>query len=279
MIMAGCDDIEPTPTPTETAVIMPASATVMPIPPTEDEPAENAEISDAGYTPAAVPTFVGVSVTITPTPQPTVPSLDMQFTAPDGLLIAGAYYPAAQRPAPAVILLHMYGSTKEAWMPIIPALQAAGYNVITIDLRGHGATGGTADWVKAQQDVLSVYQQVSVLPNVIPTRISLIGGNVGANLAITACAALESCRSIVLISPSLDYLGVTTTDAMTALTVPALLVASRADASSSEASARLNGLGSGERRLILNEGDAHGTNMLTSQPDLNNAIIQWLNTH
>ena len=278
-VMTGCDPLEATPTPTATGFILPASPVVVPVLPTDDTQSDNIDNNSGGYTPAAVPTVAGGEATITPTPQPTQASLDMQFTAPDGLLIAAQYYSAAQRPAPTAILLHMVGSSKEAWSPLIPALQAAGYNVVAIDLRGHGATGGTVDWGKAQQDVISVYQQVSVLPNVIPARISLLGGNVGANLAVTACAELGSCRSVVLLSPSLDYFGVTTADPMATLAVPALIVASRGDASSSEASARLNGLGSGERRLILNEGDVHGTNLLTSQPDLVATIIDWLKAH
>lgn len=279
LFAAGCDTVEPTPTPTQTAYILPASPVVLPAVPTDNAAVDNLDNNTGGYTPGAMPTVAGADATITPTPQPTQVTLEMEFTAPDGLLIAATYYAAVRRPAPTVILLHMVGSNKEAWQPLVGKLQTAGYNAVAIDLRGHGATGGTVDWVKAQQDILSVYQQVSVLPNVTPTRISIIGANVGANLAITACATLESCRSVVLLSPSLDYFGVTTGDAMTSLTIPALIVASRNDASSGEASARLNGLGSGDRRLILNDGDVHGTNLLTSQPDLGDTIIQWLDAH
>jgi acetyl esterase/lipase len=276
-IAVGCENIEPTPTPSATPPILAASATIVPRLPTAVVLIDGADPNIVGFTPAAVPAVNGA--TITPTPLPTQASLDLQFTTADGLLISATYAGAAQRPAPTVILLHMYGSNKEAWGTLPAQLQAAGYNAIAIDLRGHGATGGVQEWAKAQQDVVRVMQQVASLPGVRTEQISLIGASIGANLAVNACATLGTCRTLVLLSPGLDYLGVTTADSMARLSRPVLIIASQDDAPSNSDSARLNGLGDGERRLLLNAGQAHGTVLLTTQPTLGETIIQWLRTH
>lgn len=270
-LLAGCDVPPPTPTPSVTPPIIQASATVNPILPTQAPVESQPDVLD--FTPNS-------SVTITPAPRPTEASFLMTFTAPDGLTLMGTYYGAAVRPAPTVLLLHMYGSNKEAWGRFAGSLQQTGYNVVAIDLRGHGETGGAQNWSMARQDVASVIGRLATLPGVQRERISVIGASIGANLALNACADVGNCRSVVLLSPAADYLGITAEAALARYgSRPLLIVASREDAPSSTDSVRLNGIATGDRRLILNAGQAHGTHMLTSAPDLGPTIIQWLNTH
>jgi alpha-beta hydrolase superfamily lysophospholipase len=203
--------------------------------------------------------------------------LPVEFVADDGLVIAGTYYPGPTRPAPTALLLHMRGSTKEAWRPFAGALQQAGYNVLAIDLRGQGDTGGKTDWTLAPQDVRTVLARLSALPGVDPQRIAVIGADIGANLALGACADLPGCKTAVLLSPSLDIEGIQTTDAMKRLgSRPVLIVASRSDTPSVSDSVALDKLAQGNQRLQLYDGNAHGTALFSAQPGLAALIVQWL---
>src|SRR5687768_14550695 len=72
-----------------------------------------------------------------PTAQP------VTIIADDGLTLVGDYFLSAtdsDLPHPAVLLLHMIGSSRESWLPLIPDLQKAGYHVLAVDLRGQGDT-------------------------------------------------------------------------------------------------------------------------------------------
>jgi pimeloyl-ACP methyl ester carboxylesterase len=95
---------------------------------------------------AAVPAVFAQDAT--PTPQV------VTVTAADGLVLQGDFYgtPDSDGEKPAVLLLHMLDSSRSAWNPLLPALIADGYNVLAVDLRGHGDTGGTRDWARAQDD-------------------------------------------------------------------------------------------------------------------------------
>lgn len=280
-LLAGCD-VPPefaTETPRPTVRSIAPSPTVLPAIPTAgnpDSPNENI----LSYTPAIVPTAIGVDATITPTPGPTLAVIDTRFLAADGLTLYADYYGAAIRPAPTVLLLHMLGSSKAAWGAFAGQLREAGFNVLALDLRGHGLTGGTQDWAKAQQDILTVLPQVAAQADARPDSIMVIGASIGANLAINACAAWGNCRAVVLLSPALDYRGVLTEAAVQQYGPrPLLLAASRGDRPGGEDSVRLNGVATGDRRVILNDGTAHGTDMLTAYPDLAGQIILWLQAH
>lgn len=276
ILLVGCDQEEPTRTPGPTS--LPASPTVNVQPPTLTDPEAAAQFA-VNYTPGAVPTVIG-GATITPTPEPTLQSLEMQFIADDGLIIEGSFYAAPVRPAPLVLLLHMVGSSKEAWSSTADQLQMAGFSVLAIDLRGHGLTGGDPDWVKAQQDVITVLRQAATLSGVQADHISVIGASIGANLGINACAALGTCRSVVLISAGLSYLSITSEEAVRQYGAkPLLLIASRDDPPSGADSVTLNGIATGDHRLILNSGSAHGTTILDSDPMLIPTIIGWLKEH
>ncbi len=282
ILLAGCDTlfatVTPMPTATPTLVIIPASPTTNPVVPTAasgDEPALATQI--AAFTPAAPPVVGDEQSTVTPTPAPTQASIPMQFVMSDGLNIIGTFWGAPSRPAPAVLLLHTLGGRKEDWLPFAARLHDAGYNVLAIDLRGYGATGGQPDWTKAPNDVGSIFGRLSKLPGVETYRVSIVGADIGANLALVACADIPDCRSVVLLSPALDYQGVKTADAMTKYgNRPVLIAASRDDAPSGSDSAALDKLAKGQHRLLIYEGKVNGLALITAQPNLGEIVIRWL---
>ncbi len=274
----GANQLDATPVPpTPTIIIVPASPTVAPVAPTPTV-AEGQDFSAMEFTPGAPPVSIdNPAVTVTPTPAPTQAAFPVEFVADDGLVIAGTYYPGPARPAPTALLIHMRSSTREAWQPVASALQKAGYNVLAIDLRGHGDTGGTINWTLAPQDVKTVLARLSALPGVDPQRIAVVGADIGANLALGACADLPGCKTAVLLSPGLDIEGIQTTDAMKRFgTRPVLIIASRSDTPSVSDSVTLAKLAQGEEQLQLYDGKAHGTALFSAQPGLAALIVQWL---
>ncbi len=201
-------------------------------------------------------------------------------TAADGLRLVGTFSPGAGAgPRPAVLLLHMLGSNREAWAPLAPELADVGYSVLALDMRGHGETGGAPDWTLAGDDLTRVWQVLSGRPDVDAGRTAIIGASIGANLALVVAAEIPAVRTVVLLSPGLDYRGVQTEAAMTAYgDRPVLIVASAEDGYAADSSRRLAGLAPGAA-LTIYEGAGHGTTMLIREPGLTDLILDWLRRH
>jgi pimeloyl-ACP methyl ester carboxylesterase len=97
------------------------------------------------------------------------------------LPIAADHWPAANRPP--VILLHGGGQTRHAWGETGRALAARGYEVIAMDLRGHGDSGWAVDQdysLDAYRDDLAAVQAHLGRPAV------LIGASLGGIAALLA---------------------------------------------------------------------------------------------
>src|SRR5215469_4634436 len=63
------------------------------------------------------------------------------LTAADGTKLKVSYF-AADKPGPGVLLLHQCNRQRRIWDGLALQLQAAGINVLTLDLRGFGQSGG-----------------------------------------------------------------------------------------------------------------------------------------
>src|SRR5208283_5138082 len=70
-------------------------------------------------------------------PQPHV----LELKTSDGTLLKATYF-AAAKPGPGVLLLHQSNRTRQSWDDLAGQLAAAGINVLAIDMRGHGDSGG-----------------------------------------------------------------------------------------------------------------------------------------
>ncbi len=207
---------------------------------------------------------------------------EVMIDAGDGTTIVGTFYApdGVPGPWPGVILIHMLGSDRGVYEPIAPRLAQAGYAALAIDLRGHGETAGAIDWALAADDLARVWDFLAGLPNVDPSRTAVIGASIGGNLALITGANQPQVKTVVLLSPGLDYQGVTTEDAIATYGArPLLIVASSEDSYAASSSETLDGLAQGEHKLELYTGAGHGTNMFFAQQGLVDLILTWLEQH
>jgi dipeptidyl aminopeptidase/acylaminoacyl peptidase len=257
--------------------------------PTRTSPAE--EVPPATIQPSATPSETPVT-TSPPISSPlpvasgTVPATPgvqvedgLKILVGDGVDLAGTFYTPEQAapPWPAVLLLHMAYGNRHDWGDFPQKLGAAGYAVLTIDLRGHGDSGGSRDWSKGPQDTAQAWEYLTRLPGVDPQHTAIIGASFGANLALIQGAAEESIRTVVLLSPGLSYFGVSSVGAMKDYGErPVLIVASSEDSYAAESSRQLKQMAKGPAELQMFDGAGHGIQMFAAQSDLTQQILDWL---
>lgn len=200
------------------------------------------------------------------------------LTSTDGTPLAGSIYEAAQRPAPGVVLVHMMGRSKDDWQPFADRLQAAGATVLAIDLRGHGGSGGSAAILGPMAgDVRAAVDWLAARPNIRPGAMALVGASLGANLAALAAGDAGVVRGVALLSPSLDYRGVRL-DAAALRKLgsrPVWLAASTEDPYALRTVKEITAAGAA-REQFLSTARAHGTALLSADPELARTLLDWL---
>ncbi|MBA3875228.1 MAG: alpha/beta fold hydrolase [Anaerolineae bacterium] len=209
----------------------------------------------------------------------------VKVTASDGQVLVGDYIPATgQGDHPAVLLMHMYQSIRQSWKDFVPELTKAGYNVLNVDLRGHGATGGPMNWSASVTDVQTWLDWLRAQPNVRASGVSIIGASVGSNLAIIGCANDKQCATVIALSPGANYFDLQPNDFIVKglRDRSALLVASQKDEPSISGVKQFTATAQGEIGVQLFAGNLHGTAILNSpvfKKRLTAMMINWLNDH
>ncbi|MFA6989606.1 MAG: alpha/beta hydrolase, partial [Candidatus Gastranaerophilaceae bacterium] len=125
--------------------------------------------------------------------------------------------------APLVIMLHSIGGNKEIYNPFVEELRKRGIASVRIDLRGHGQSIGNSvnskktywqqysskTFKKYPDDILTVLNFVKEnFQQVNTNKTAIIAADISANASIIA--ANNKIKTLVLISPCLDYQGLKT---------------------------------------------------------------------
>jgi alpha-beta hydrolase superfamily lysophospholipase len=153
----------------------------------------------------------------------------------------------------------VYGERSQ-WDDLVPLMTSNGYAVVAIDMRGHGRTGGEINWEKAEDDILRVWSDMTEREDIDPSHSAMIGASIGANMALVSAASQPEVNTVVLLSPGLNYFGVTTSDALEAYGQrPILIAASSEDTNSADSSQELVKVALGESKLLMYDGAGHGT--------------------
>jgi dienelactone hydrolase len=223
-------------------------------------------------------------IILTPAAPQTATSRTVSMRTDDGVAVAGTFYEASRRPAPAVILLHMLTRSREDWDAVANRLADAGLHALAIDFRGHGgssagppAAGGGPDLARLVLDVQAARAfLVARADLVIPSAIGIAGASVGANVAILEGAGDPAVRSLALLSPGLDYRSLRTDVALRKYGGrPALLVAGTNDPYALRSAKDLAAGGGGVREIRILENAGHGTTMLKGDHDLGRLLVDW----
>ena len=109
--------------------------------------------------------------------------LDLIIESDDGLRIVADHCPKAD--APVVILAHGGGQTRHSWRDSSARLSAAGYEVISFDLRGHG----DSEWSKAGDYSLEdmARDMIALIRRHGASRpVALVGASLGGMISLIA---------------------------------------------------------------------------------------------
>lgn len=173
-----------------------------------------------------------------------------------------------------VIFIHEDDGSGEDYDYHANRFAAAGFHVLTLDMRGHGQSSGTQDdYTNMVQDIDAA---IGWLVNAGAEKVALVGSKLGANLALTAAAGNNSITNLVLLSPGFNIQGVTVAG-VNDYQGPLLLVSAEDDAYATRTCGILEERALGDDHWQMVEGSASGTRMLSRDADLEGVILSWLN--
>jgi len=119
-----------------------------------------------------------------------------------GRALAGWLLPAAECTAPTLIVLHGWGANSAMMLPLAAPFRRAGYTLLFIDARCHGASDDDsfASLPRFAEDLESAFDWLHVRPGVDPRRIALLGHSVGAAAALLLAARRNEVAAVVSIA-------------------------------------------------------------------------------
>jgi pimeloyl-ACP methyl ester carboxylesterase len=123
------------------------------------------------------------------------------------LRIAGWWIAAAAPSQRTMLLLHGYADAKVGAIAWAPTLHELGWNILAIDLRAHGDSGGrysTAGYWE-RHDVNQVINQFRTMRPRETQTLAIFGISLGAAVAVTTVATRDDIAAMVLESPFGDY--------------------------------------------------------------------------
>lgn len=148
--------------------------------------------------------------------------IDIEFETKDGFLLHGKLaFPKEKRAKfPLVVLLHSIGYSSKYWGTMQTQFTQAGFAVLAIDFRGHGASifdtnfrkknwmyMSDKSYLEYPSDILSFIVYVNDnYKNVSVSHMGIVGADIGANTAILVSDKLKvKPKALVLISPSIKF--------------------------------------------------------------------------
>jgi dienelactone hydrolase len=142
----------------------------------------------------------------------------VDLAASDGTNLKATYF-AAGRSGPGILLLHQCNQQRKVWDDLADRLAKSGFNVLTLDFRGFGESGGTpADKLSPREagqivadkwpgDVDSAFRYLVSQPGVSRDLIGAGGASCAVNQAIQLAHRHPEIRSLVLLSEGTDRNG------------------------------------------------------------------------
>ena len=200
----------------------------------------------------------------------------MQLTTSDGQQLQGNM---TGRGTHGVLLIHGRNSSGAAWKLFAEKLVAKGYRVLALDLRGHGesSTATANDDSVFPLMVHDLQAGLKALKTYKVKSISIVGADIGANLALHAAAEESVVTNVALLSPGINIKGILASAPISKMGErPVLLAASEQDNYAKRSVTFLSSKAPGIKQLILSEGDANGIRMMDEDPGLEDSVLNWV---
>ncbi len=234
------------------------------------------------------------SGSLTDDPEPATPTAPVEVTlaTDDGLSLAGTYQAAvgADR-GPGLLLLHQFEGDRADFDPIWDDLHAAGYTLLAIDFRSHGASDDASVNIQAlpsdpdqlAHDVVAGLEYLEAQNfDVSDDLIGVLGLSVGGNMAIVANqkthggqASPWGAMAIATVSARLDRAEVLAAD--TSLTLrDGLYVAGADETIQAGEAVALEAITGGHREAMLVPGtSAHGAALIAQDEQVRQRLASW----
>lgn len=224
---------------------------------------------------------------------------EVKAVASDGFNIEAVLtYPKikTQKEFPTVILLHSLGYNSQWWEDLPNDLLVKGYAVLTIDLRGHGASVYNSKltknswknmknsaYAKYPEDVLAVINKVKEenTKRVFFKNWAIVGADIGASTGVLAADLMPlHPKTIVMISPVVKAKGLYIPVSMAHLDgVDFLSISGTDDIMSKDAERYLIKFAQDEFATFTSESKTTGMMMLKNDPGLSKMISEWISEY
>jgi dienelactone hydrolase len=211
----------------------------------------------------------------------------IDLTASDGVKLKASYF-ASAKAGPGVLLLHQCNQQRKIWDDLARQLAAAGINVLTLDLRGFGESGGTpigkmtpqeaqAQARKWPGDIDVAFQYLQAQKGVERDDIGVGGASCGVNNSIhVAIRHPKEVRSLVLLAGPTDMAGRQFVRQASHLPILAAVADDDEFPDSIETTPWIFSLSSNPGSKFLRYATGgHGAEIFAVHPELRDAIVDW----
>ena len=220
---------------------------------------------------------------------------EIEIRTPDGIVLRGTYRKADGDGTRAALLLHMLGKTRKDYEPLETLLLEKGISTFAFDFRGHGDSTKKASGEEINYRSFDDRTWPDVVKDISPALsfleshghkrqdITIVGASIGANAAIVASSRDLQIRTVVLLSPGMNYRTLRIEDAVTAWDKrPMLVMATDGDTYAATTAQKIRDLLSKNTKVTVTlfpGFNAHGTALFDGVPGSTQKIADWIADH
>jgi dienelactone hydrolase len=176
-----------------------------------------------------------------------------------------------------MLLLHQCNMDRHAWDGLAADLAGSGFNVLTIDYRGFGESGGdkTTDRQKWPADVDAGFDYLTRQKGVDPTRIAVGGASCGVTQSTDLAARHHEIRALMILSGQASDVAKAYIASNSSL--PVFGAASEGDTAAAKGIREALAESKNPKSVIkIYAGTEHGVPMFAKNPELEPMIVAWL---
>ena len=234
---------------------------------------------------APVVAFFGLALSCGAQQAPSPRVVDL--TAADGVKLKATFF-AAAKPGPGVIMLHQCNRQRKVWDELAGSLTASGINVLTLDFRGFGESGGTPLEKLSPEEAGKSIEQIwpgdvdlavrylEAQPSVSHDFIGAGGASCGVNQAVQLARRHAEVKSLVLLSEGTDRAGREFLRKSPKLPIFLAAADDDPDLGVVEIMQRLGDLSPDpSNKLVHYSTGGHGVEMFAAHKELPGMIVEW----